>query len=296
VTRSIVTPIRNHSAPQISAACLLCNNAEQIRPLFELTRPIVECRRCGLVYAAGAPSPYSDYSEAYYTEGMYSDYLGDRSAIHRNAGRKLSRLARLTAGRELLDIGCATGFFLEKARAEGWSVRGLEVSQYASEYARRNLGLEVQTGSIVSLPNGLPKVDVVTMWDTIEHLDRPDLALQNIRRLLRPDGVLVFSTGDYDSVLRRVTGKRWRLFADPTHNFFFTKDTLRRMLEQAGYQILSIDQKGKWVSLSLVLHQSPLPLKTQIRRWLTSSGLNPSVYVNLWDVVTVYARPVSTGI
>jgi 2-polyprenyl-3-methyl-5-hydroxy-6-metoxy-1,4-benzoquinol methylase len=227
---------------------------------------------------------------------MYSDYLGDRSAIHRNAGRKLSRLARLTAGRELLDIGCATGFFLEKARAEGWSVRGLEVSQYASEYARHNLGLEVQTGSIVSLPTGLPKVDVVTMWDTIEHLDRPDLALQNIRRLLRPDGVLVFSTGDYDSVLRRVTGKRWRLFADPTHNFFFTKDTLRRMLEQAGYQILSIDQKGKWVSLSLVLHQSPLPLKTQIRRWLTSSGWNPSIYVNLWDVVTVYARPVSTGI
>lgn len=290
----VLTQNKNDSQEQQNTAdCILCGSLDQSDLLFELARTILRCRRCGLVYSAtGSSSTHDDYSESYYREGVYSDYLGDRHAIHRNARRRLSRLRDFTDGRKLLDVGCATGFFLEAAQAEGWSVRGLEVSTYASEYARLQLGLDVQTGSIVSPPRELTQFDAITMWDTIEHLQRPDLALNNIRQLLLPGGVLVFSTGDYNSILRRLSGKRWRLFADPTHNFFFTKQTLDRMLRQTGYQILSIDHYGKWVSLSLMLHQSPLPLKGQLRRWLSNHRWNPSLYVNLRDVVTVYARPV----
>ena len=148
----------------------------------------------------------------------------------------------------------------------------------------------METGSIVSPPAGLSQFDVVTLWDTIEHLDRPDLALANIRRLLGPRGVLVFSTGDYDSLLRHLTGRRWRLFADPTHNFFFNERVLRRMLERESFEVLRITRRGKRVSLSLILHQSGLPLSGWARKWLLARGWNPSIYVNLRDVVTVFAR------
>ncbi|MGH9967888.1 MAG: class I SAM-dependent methyltransferase [Pyrinomonadaceae bacterium] len=282
--------------PTISAAahlagCLLCNSF-QSQLLFRTTRPILRCLECGLVFAEPrSKTTHDDYSEDYYRDGVYADYLADREAIQRNAPRALAELEAMVEGRKLLDVGCATGFFLDAARRRGWDVRGLELSQYASDYARRELNLAVETASITAPPQQLPRFDAITLWDTIEHLERPDIALQNIRQLLNPRGILVFSTGDYGSVLRRVTGKRWRLFADPTHNFFFDERALRRLLESAGFEVLRLTRRGKRVSLSMMLHQSGLPLSARARSWLLKSGWNPSVYVNLRDVVTVFARP-----
>ncbi len=288
-TKTAKRSVASQSSPR--PGCFLCEGSSESRLLFHTSRPIFQCTACALVYADPRRAPAVDYPEDYYRDGVYADYLADRDAIQRNAPRVLEELERMVEGRRLLDVGCATGFFLEAARSRCWDVRGLEASEYASEHARRELGLQVETASIVAPPKGLPLFDVVTLWDTIEHLDRPDLALANIRRLLDPNGVLVLSTGDYDSLLRRLTGKRWRLFADPTHNFFFDEETLRLMLMRAGFEVLRVTRWGKRVSLSLILHQSGLPLSARLRTWLLAKGWNPSVYVNLRDVVTIFARP-----
>src|SRR2546421_7159469 len=250
------------SQTALKGECLLCGNLAGNQILFELSRPVIRCAACGLVYASPVLNEGGnhDYTESYYRQGVYADYLSDRKAIRRNAGRALKDLERLApGGRALLDIGCATGFFLEAARDKGWNVRGLEISEYASEYARTQLCLDVEQGSITTLTRDHPKFDVITLWDTIEHLDRPDVALINARRMMRDKGVLVLSTGDYGSLLRRVSGKRWRLFADPTHNFFFDARTIKRLLSQTGYEIIRLTRRGKWVSLSMILHQSGLP-------------------------------------
>jgi 2-polyprenyl-3-methyl-5-hydroxy-6-metoxy-1,4-benzoquinol methylase len=274
--------------------CLLCGNLAGNQILFELSRPVIRCEACGLVYASGAAveGGNTDYTESYYRRGVYADYLSDREAIRRNAGRALKELERLTPGHTLLDVGCATGFFLEAARDKGWNVRGLEISEYASAYARRELHLEVESGSITTLNRDYPKFDVITLWDTIEHLDRPDIALANVRRMMREGGVLALSTGDYGSLLRRLSGKRWRLFADPTHNFFFDERTIKRLLSQAGYRIIRLVRRGKWVSLAMILHQSGLPVAVRDTTLLIAGKWNPSLYVNLRDVMTVFARPV----
>lgn len=286
---SIDSPSLEAKAPD---GCLLCGNQGKGTKLFQLYRAIHQCDGCGLVYAEPSEeAKYHQYTETYYQQGVYADYLGDRPAIHKNAKRNLEYLESLVAGRKLLDVGCAAGFFLEAARARGWHVHGLEVSEYASEYARTQLNLQITTGSIVSPPGDFTTFDVVTLWDTIEHLDRPDLALTNIRRLLDPQGVFVFSTGDYDSLLRRLTGKRWRLFADPTHNFFFDERTLRDLLRRTGFEVVHVSRKGKWVSFSMILNQSPLPFGARVGRWLSARNLNRAFYVNLWDVVTIFARP-----
>ena len=136
--RSIITR-EVHSEPEQSPAtsrgdiCLVCGGSERGRLLFHTSRTILQCRKCGLVYAKPrstvahdeCPENYAkDYSEAYYRDGTYADYLGDRDAIQRNALRVLSELEQLVKGRRLLDVGCATGFFLDAARLRGWTVRG----------------------------------------------------------------------------------------------------------------------------------------------------------------------------
>jgi 2-polyprenyl-3-methyl-5-hydroxy-6-metoxy-1,4-benzoquinol methylase len=283
--------VRANRQPSTSE-CPLCGNSTASRILFELTRPVVKCGACNLVFAVphASHAPHSDYNESYYQQGVYADYLGDRNAIGKNTGRTLRELERLVQGRRLLDVGCAAGFFLEAARGRGWTVCGIDVSTYASEYARRELHLDVESGSIESPTKRASEFDVVTLWDTIEHLNRPDIALINIRRLLHPEGVLALSTGDYGSLLRRLTGKRWRLFTDPTHNFFFDESTLKRLLKQTGYEPLHIKRKGKWVSLSMILHQLPLPFSKLARGWPGTIRWNPSLYINLYDVMTVFAR------
>jgi SAM-dependent methyltransferase len=133
----------------------------------------------------------------------------------------------------------------------------------------------------------------VTLWDTIEHLARPNLALANIKSLLKPGGMLVVSTGGYDSLLRKVTGQRWRLFSDRTHRFFFTQKKLGGLLTNAGFHVERIHHRGKTVCLPMILHQSPLPFGSALERWLDRRGGHPSVPVNLWVVMTVFATNTS---
>lgn len=270
---------------------MLCGDAEAARVLFRVHHEILRCPGCELVYARfeGGAQFGEEYPEAYYHGLVYANYVADRPAIRRNAARALTEFESLTRGRRLLDVGCATGFFLEAARERGWNVRGLEVSKYASEYARSELGLPVDTASIQAPPAGLPRFDVITLWDIIEHLNRPDQALGHIHSLLDEGGLLAISTGDHGSLLRRVTGARWRLFSDPTHRYFFDERTLRRLLVQGGYRVLSVKRKGKWVGLSMALQQSPLPLGRSLQRWLGRRGWHPAFFVNLWDVMTVLA-------
>jgi 2-polyprenyl-3-methyl-5-hydroxy-6-metoxy-1,4-benzoquinol methylase len=282
------------SNTQSAMACILCGNQTGNQILFNLFNPIVECAACGLVYAefAGREANSEDYDHSYYTSGVYADYLGDREAIRRNADRVLIELESLAPDRRLLDVGCAAGFFLEAARERGWSVHGVEVSEYAAKYAREQLHLPVDLCSISGTSELLPKFDVITLWDTIEHLERPDLALRNVRRLLSGKGVLAISTGDYGSIARRLCGRKWRLFSDPTHRFFFDEETLKRLLSEAGFEVTRLARRGKWVSLSMILHQTRLPLAGGLQRWLAGKHLNPMLYVNLRDVMTVLARPV----
>jgi 2-polyprenyl-3-methyl-5-hydroxy-6-metoxy-1,4-benzoquinol methylase len=252
---------------------------------------VVQCRVCGLVYA----EPLDEaalralYSREYFQGLTYVDYLSDREAIHKNAGRALRELAALGRGRRLLDVGCAAGFFLEAARSAGFSVSGIELSDFASTYAREKLGLAVTTGALEDLSADAGPFDAVTLWDCVEHLRRPDQALARVRAHMETGGVLMLSTGDHDSLLRRLTGRRWRLFADPTHNFFFTETTLRRLLAQAGFTVERVSRRGKWVSLPMILKQAPL-VPGALRGALSKRLARAYLYLNLWDVVTVTAR------
>jgi 2-polyprenyl-3-methyl-5-hydroxy-6-metoxy-1,4-benzoquinol methylase len=267
-------------------ACIVCGAPEGTPS--RLRRDLVECPRCGLLYCPNPREDRAEFTERYYQDGAYADYQSEESSIRRSANHRLKALERVTSGRRLLDVGCAAGYFLESARTRGWQPIGLELSAHA---ARRALvrQIEVYEGSIMSPPR-LPMFDAVTMWDTIEHIARPDIALQNARGLLNPGGVLAISTGDRRSLAARALGARWRLFADETHKYFFDQATLGALLEQAGLRPIAWSRGGKWVGLVMILHQLPAPGARHLRDILMRRNWNPSIYVSLRDVMTVLAK------
>jgi hypothetical protein len=82
------------------------------------------------------------------------------------------------------------------------------------------------------------RFDVVTMWETIEHIERPVETLVALRGWLRPGGLLAIGTGDSASPLARALGRRWWYLVPPDHCVYFNKGALATALERANYEIV----------------------------------------------------------
>jgi 2-polyprenyl-3-methyl-5-hydroxy-6-metoxy-1,4-benzoquinol methylase len=121
-----------------------------------------------------------------------------------NAGR-LKCLARAGAhGGRLVDVGCATGFFLDEAREAGWKVAGVDCSPWARSMAARQLGLETFESLTEARENAAAPFQAVTLFQVLEHLADPAEALREVAAALEPGGTLVVETWDRESLVARL--------------------------------------------------------------------------------------------
>jgi len=232
--------------------CPMCPDASKI-PVYELEkkgrgkRTVVRCGQCNLLFVSPRIAreeitrTYSgrDYFERNQEQTGYRNYLQDRDLHLLFFRRQLAELENFAAKGRLLDVGCAGGFLVEEALRRGWQAEGVELSEYASEYARSTLGLNVQTGSLrhARFPNG--QFDAVVMDDVIEHLENPLADVREVWRILKCGGVFFIHTPNAASPWRHLMGKHWIHLKPDEHLFYFTPGTITQLLEKAGFQVLS---------------------------------------------------------
>lgn len=179
-----------------------------------------------------------DYDASYFASSGrdgYAAYLGDRDLIRRNFARRVEWLRRIVPSGRLLDVGAAYGLFVAAAGDAGFDAMGLEPAADCAAVARREFSARVETGHIETFDFPAQSFDVVTMLDVIEHFEDPRLAVDRAARLLRPGGLLVVETGDRNSIFARVCGSRWYFYDPPQHLTFFGRDSLSRMVADAGF-------------------------------------------------------------
>lgn len=108
------------------------------------------------------------------------------------------QLARtLTAGRDVLDIACGEGYGADILAATAKSVVGVDISADAVEHAKLNYRhprIFFRVGSVTDIPVPDASVDMIVSFETIEHLDDHDRMMQEFRRVLRPDGLVMISS------------------------------------------------------------------------------------------------------
>ena len=184
-----------------------------------------------------------DLSEAY-GEAESDDYIGEEEGQRATARAILERIEHQVAPGALLDLGCWVGFLLDEAGKRGWSVTGVEPSEFASAYARDRLGLDVRTEGLFDAELEPASYDAVFMGDVIEHLPAAGDALDRIAGLLAPDGVLALALPDAGSRLARAMGKRWWSVI-PTHVHYFTRASITALLVRHGYRVVSISTQPK---------------------------------------------------
>ncbi len=186
---------------------------------------IVRCSRCGHMQLH--PMPSQELLDTGYADAASDDYVEEEAGQRATARRVLEHIERHVPRRgALLDIGCWVGFLLAEARDRGWErTLGVEPSEFASQYARERLGLDVVRGDLSSAQLPAGEFDAITMGDVIEHLRSPSDALARIRSLLAPGGVLWLALPDAGSAVARALGRRWWSVI-PTHAQYFTRGSL----------------------------------------------------------------------
>jgi 2-polyprenyl-3-methyl-5-hydroxy-6-metoxy-1,4-benzoquinol methylase len=199
----------------------------------------------------------------------YGDYLADRKLLERNFDARLEEIERLRRPGRLLDVGCATGVLLERAALRGWTAEGVEVSDYAAAQCRAR-GLRVHQGLLEDAPLRPASFDVIVVDNTIEHVDDPRRMLERLHGLLAPGGLISLETPNEAGWLHFLLRRFWFHYKPQEHLYFFSPDTLGRLLREAGFRVLGSRRTAKLVTLSYVggRLRSYLPVAS---RWMLGS-------------------------
>ena len=259
--------------------CPICNSSESkevypdtlgtSEPRFDYnfskdhsrTYRVLKCQVCGHGYC----SPRAKIFTQHYKDVIDDTYLKNRTQRIWTARNVLKYLLIHAPGGRLLDIGCATGDFLEVA-CRAYMVEGLEVSKWSVNIAR-NRGFLVHETMLDHFRCTVP-YNVITLWGVIEHFEDPNSEIDRIAKILKPGGIVGLWTGDFDCLLSKFLKKKW-WWIQGQHINIFTKKSLRTLFENHHFKPVYFG-----IYPYVITAQS---LKTSLGRYSIIAGLTNNV-------------------
>lgn len=288
--------------------CNLCGTDDYIiRFEAGVAQPsrIVECRKCGLMYANPRAKAPDHELIAHYNPDFVeqANRLSERSTKEALQVRDYASTRKILAVRfpqrgRLLEVGSGYGYLLDYFRQDGWDTTGVEPNEGLNRHARKALDLNVLPKILpdAAFPNA--SFDVVTMMHVIEHVPDPAGTLREIYRILKPGGMLVMETPRYDTLMFKLLGRRERSLSCEGHIYFFTSKTLRQISEQAGFAVERSDKVGRSLTVGRLGYNLGVITRSKaignaIQRGARLVGLeNASMTFNVRDMERIYlAKP-----
>ncbi|WP_339795771.1 class I SAM-dependent methyltransferase [Paenibacillus sp. FSL R5-0744] len=243
--------------------CILCGPSPAINVFHEYSSfTLMRCSNCGLIFRANIAEVDTTglIADIYNTEwiAMREKYAQATYSDHALFNLMLLEMFSPEKG-ALLEFGSGTGEFLHAAGNGGWRAVGIEPSQMSRAYAKYKYGVNLvkdewkstQDDDSAENPD-LPRYDAVVFWHVLEHISDQFAFLKDIRNLLTTQGKIYFSIPNSHSLTNEVYGPESPLFIEPDHLYHYTDANVRELLNQAGFEIISIFTR-QLVSVSDVL-------------------------------------------
>jgi 2-polyprenyl-3-methyl-5-hydroxy-6-metoxy-1,4-benzoquinol methylase len=222
--------------------CDVCNNSvfNRFTVLYDKKDyKVVTCDICDFAFIPQYARIDIEY-ETYRDEQVLEEVRkGNNWLKFKRHKLRVKFIKRLKKTGKIFDIGTGWGHFLHTAAKCGYDASGVEISELMHHYAVNDLKLIVRQGDffVKKLPEKY--YDVATMWDVLEHLDNPSAALKRANLLLKTGGFLVLQVPQMDSFIAKWQKEDWSMMS-PEHLNYFSKKTIKKMLEKNGFELVKI--------------------------------------------------------
>jgi SAM-dependent methyltransferase len=133
---------------------------------------------------------------------------------------------------KILDIGCCRGEFLNGLPSNRFKKFGVEINPQVAKIASLS-GLNIITGDINQIDFKTKKFDCITMWHVFEHLPNPSKTIQQISKILKPNGLLIFTVPNSNSIGFKYGHKNFFHLDSPRHLFIPNEKSLEKLLQQS---------------------------------------------------------------
>jgi len=205
---------------------------------------IVRCRHCGLVFSREI-LPDDVLARLYSSSRVtFDEYTG---IIREDYWRHLSPFLNEINKGSALEIGCSSGFFLEKLLEEGFkNAYGCEPSIEAIGKAPPLIKKNIYSGFFKNGIYQKNSFDLVCSFQTLDHLSNPDEIIEICHNILRPNGIAYFIVHDVDSLQARILRDRSPII-DIEHIYLFNKKTLKKLFDRGKYKAIKVsDMKNSY--------------------------------------------------
>ena len=251
--------------------CILCNGRDFSRVYVDDRVEIIRCTRCGLVRQQDCANALAKLDKSFETVDIYYEQRSfsanhevrfDQDKLTRTADIQQEIGHLLGRGGKLLDVGCGSGEFLSALKNFGIDACGVEPDKLRAFFAKEQLGARVLVSPYRQDLFPANSFDAITFIQVLEHIENPLEALSFAYKHLKPTGLLVIDVPSFDNprvIVYRLTRFARLVRRDfiPSHCYYFTRHTLSKLVEMAGFSILKV-QTGRY---SVKLGQSNLLLR-----------------------------------
>lgn len=276
--------------------CISCDKNTSHEKKFVIKNfQIIRCLCCGLGSTKVNENFYSNniYNQSYFEGGQedgYANYQDSKDIlkIEFNSTKDFILKNIKKSGGDLLEIGCAYGYFLETINPF-FNVFGIEMSNHAVNECKK-IGLNVISVDEEKKFLNYKIFDVVVMLDVIEHIVDPLETFNHISKCTKKDSLLVITTGDFGSFSSILLGKYWRLMTPPQHLWFFNKRSIINLLKKYNFKVESISYPSKFVPISLIIYQIARYLR--IQKLIMRINIPGAIRINLFDSMRIVARKI----
>lgn len=200
------------------------------------------CNSCGLIFCN--PYPSNAQLMHYYNSEMKAfENRFFRESFEKRVSLFMPRveiIKKYADGGKLLDIGSAIGVFVESLSRVGfgYEITCCDLSREACEELKvRYPDVDVINDDIQNLSDS-ESFDVITLWDTIEHIVDLNSLIVKIKRLLSKNGIFVFSTPNTNSFEWRIAGNKHVQILPPGHVNLLNLKSIRALLEKHSIEIV----------------------------------------------------------
>lgn len=233
--------------------CLLCDNKQFTKNLTVKdhflsgeTFELICCSHCGLI--STTPGLKEEDLWKYYKSENYISHSSKagttfekiyQAVRNYTISKKVKLISRYSRGKNILDIGCATGEFLNACRQHGFSVEGIEPNENARQIALQNHNLSIHGLEMIkSLSDN--SFDVITLWHVLEHVPDLNERMKQISRLLKPDGTVFLALPNHESFDAKHYREFWAAYDVPRHIFHFNKKSLAYLANKFNFVVSDI--------------------------------------------------------